>query len=128
VVANCIGLDEKYLDIITAPYDFAMLCTVARELLTLRFPERKADFKKLFDRCHQLNNERVKVSHGLWTLGDHGLMARHVSRWSLKPSFVFEQRDKLDQLSVEAQQLLQAVLGFNAVASGRKQQSPAPGT
>jgi len=127
VVAKCIGLDEKYFNIITAPYDFAILCTVARELLTIRFPERKTEFKELLGQCRRLNDERVKVAHGLWTLGDGGLAVEHASRTSLTQSSFFEQREKIDELSAEAQRLMQAVLGFRPAASMEQQDAARDG-
>ena len=57
-----------------------------------------------------LNDDRVRVAHGMWTLGRDGLVARHVQRSSLQPQYFFEKRNELGRLAEEAQRLMQAVL------------------
>lgn len=103
-------LPEDYFDIVTAPYDFAMLCTVTKELLCKQFPDRKQSIDRLFKDCRKLNEERVRVAHGLWTQGREGPIARHVSRGSLEPKYHFERGDSLSKLTAEAQRLMQQVL------------------
>jgi hypothetical protein len=105
-------LPEEYFDIVTAPYDFAMLCTVTKELLCKQLPDSKQSIERLFKDCRKLNDERVRVAHGLWTQGREGPIARHVSRGSLQPKYHFEQPDSLSKLTVEAQRLMQQVLAI----------------
>lgn len=114
VLASKLGISKEYFDIVTAPYDFAMLCNVAREVVSKQIPDRANAVKKIFDACLKLNDKRVRVAHGIWTLSNDGLVARHVSRSSLEPKYFFERKDELDGLADEAQRLLQAVLSIGS--------------
>jgi hypothetical protein len=59
-----------------------------------KFPDKKAEIEKLFKRCRGLNDHRVRIAHGLWMDDAHrGLIARHLSRQSLKPEFYYEDPD-----------------------------------
>lgn len=92
LLANRLGLPEGYFDIVTAPYDFLMLCNVTQVLLCKQSPDKKEAIKKLFDDCRKLNDDRVHVAHGMWTLGREGLTLplfyashsrdRHAARFS----------------------------------------------
>ncbi|OGA16217.1 MAG: hypothetical protein A3H32_07575 [Betaproteobacteria bacterium RIFCSPLOWO2_02_FULL_63_19] len=95
LLANRLGLAKEYFDIVTAPYDFVMLCKVTQVLLCTQAPAKKKSIEKLFKDCITLNEDRVRVAHGMWTLGREGPTARHVSRSSLKPKFFFDQKNKL---------------------------------
>jgi hypothetical protein len=110
LLANRLNLQEEYFDIVTAPYDFLMLCNVAQVLLCKQSPDKKKAIKKLFDDCRRLNDDRVHVAHGTWTLGREGPVARCVPRGSLRSKILFEQKDKLIQLAAEAQRLMNEVL------------------
>lgn len=110
VLARRLGIPDEYFDIVTAPYDFAILCNVTRELICKQLPHRKKVIEKLFNDCLKLNDERVRVAHGMWTLGREGLVARHVQRRSLQPQYFFDKRNELGRLAEEAQRLMQAVL------------------
>jgi len=110
LLAKRLGLADEYFDIVTAPYDFAMLCNVTRELICKQSPNIKDEIEKLFNECLKLNDDRVHVAHGMWTLGQEGLVARHVQRRSLQPKYFFEKKDELNQLAADAQQLMHAVL------------------
>src|SRR5271155_463400 len=61
VLGARIGLDQKYLDIITGPYDFRVLCTVAEKASIVADPSKKKDIEKLFKECLALNEKRVLV-------------------------------------------------------------------
>lgn len=108
----CLELPQEYFDIITAPYDFVMLCNVAREALSLKTPARAVELKQWHKDCMKLNDERVRIAHGTWTIGISGPTARHVSRNSLKPKFYFGTVAEINRLSDEAQRLLQGIIGF----------------
>ena len=73
-------LPDEQMRIITAPYDFRMLCMVAEKLCIQRFPEQAKDIESLFKKCLALNDDRVRVAHGLWTDDGKTLAARHVAR------------------------------------------------
>ena len=110
VLAKRLGIADEYFDIVTSPYDFAMLCKVTREVVTKQIPEKAKGIEKIFKGCHKLNEDRVRVAHGMWSLGEEGLVARHVPRQSLEPKYYFENRNALGKLADEAQRLLQSVL------------------
>lgn len=110
VLAKRLEIAEEYFDIVTSPYDFAMLCNVTREVIAKQIPEKAKDVEKIFNECHKLNEDRVRVAHGMWSLGEEGLVARHVQRRSLEPKYFFENRDALGKLADEAQRLMQSVL------------------
>ena len=110
VLAKRLGIGDEYFDIVTSPYDFAMLCNVTREVVTKQIPEKAKDIEKIFNECHKLNEDRVRVAHGMWSLGEEGLVARHVQRRSLEPKYFFENRSELSKLADAAQRLMQSVL------------------
>ena len=110
VLAKRLGIGDEYFDIVTSPYDFAMLCNVTREVVTKQIPEKAKDIEKIFNECHKLNEDRVRVAHGMWSLGEEGLVARHIQRRSLEPKYFFENRGELGKLADEAQRLMQSVL------------------
>ena len=110
LLSRRLGLPDEYFDIVTAPYDFVMLCQVTQALLCKQSPDKKDAIEKVFKGCRKLNDDRVHVAHGMWTLGREGPVARHVSRGSLQPKYYFEEKDRLRQLAAEAQRLMNEVL------------------
>ena len=105
-LAGLLKLPEDNFDIVTSPYDFAMLCTVTQALALKHRPENAEVIREVFSSCRALNDRRVHVAHGLWTLGGEGLVVRHVSRASLHPKFHFERVGDLRRLADEAQRLI----------------------
>jgi hypothetical protein len=102
-----LGLTDTHFDAVTAPYDFRTLCGVTQVISLLRFPEQKKDIESLFSRCLSLNNDRVRVAHGLWSGGiGGGMTARHVARSSLKASHYFEKPEDVAKLADTAQRLM----------------------
>ena len=102
-----IGLAEEHFDIVTAPYDFRMLCTVTQTVSLMRFPEQKKAIESLFNRCLLLNDNRNRAAHGLWSGGiSGGMTARHVARSSLKASHYFESPEDVAKLADTAQGLM----------------------
>jgi hypothetical protein len=109
---GCLELPQEYFDIVTAPYDFAMLCKVAREALSMKRPAKAAELEQWCKDCLKLNEDRVRIAHGTWSIGVSGPTARHVSRNSLKANFYFGTVAEIDQLCNEAQRLMQGILDF----------------
>jgi hypothetical protein len=103
-------LEEKQFDIVTAPYDFRMLCTVTREILVQQYPDQKSDIQNLFNRCLKLNDDRVRVAHGLWSDDGRAIIARHVTRSSLKAEHFFENPAAIAKLTDTAQSLMAEIL------------------
>jgi len=83
-LGRVLGLKESMLDIVTGPYDFAMLCVVSREAMLAKkrgSKKRKKAVETFFKDCLGLNSRnRLVVAHALWTIGG----ASHVSRNILK--------------------------------------------
>lgn len=106
-----IGLKKEHFDIVTAPYDFRMLCTVTEAIALIRFPRRKEDIKDLFKKFLALNDNRNRIAHGLWSEAPgRGLIARHVARTSLKAQIHFKNPDEIEKLSDTTQCLMREFL------------------
>lgn len=105
-------LPQNSFDLVISPFDFATLCNVTCKMSCLLDPEREADITSLYNQCRALNDERVRVAHGLWSHGPGGMVARHVARSSLTAKYHFEDPDELDRLAERAQHLLKSVMGF----------------
>jgi hypothetical protein len=85
VLTARLGLSETFFNIVTAPYDFRMLCNVTWKVSSIKYPDKTEEIEKLFKACLAINEKRVIVAHGLWTDDMDGLSARSVSRNSFKP-------------------------------------------
>ena len=105
-----LGLEQKLFDFVVAPYDFTVLCTVASKVLTHRHPDGEADFRKVFNECRRLNDERVRIAHGTWTHGAEGFSARHTARQTLDAKFFYEKPDVLVELTQTAERLMRDVI------------------
>ena len=92
-LASSLNLKEEQFDTVVAPYDFAMLCTVAEKTLKLDIDSEHHDaVHDYFSKCKKLNQEaRIVVAHGSWTTDG----VRHVSRQNLEASIHFETPEKL---------------------------------
>jgi hypothetical protein len=68
-VAEAINLEDEYFNTIMT-HDFALLCTIAEDVL-VRWAsnEVSSKLKKLISKCKRLNEDRVRVVHGLWYVG-----------------------------------------------------------
>ena len=53
MLAARLGLAEKYFDIVTGPYDFAILCTVTEKASIIKNPEKKVQIEKVFKECRK---------------------------------------------------------------------------
>ena len=109
-LADLLEIKNEHFNAVVGPYDFAMLCTVTTSIFQQEFPERKAEIEKVFKQCRALNDHRVRIAHGLWTFEIDGLMARHLSRHSLKREFYYQNPEELERLAETAQQLKLEVL------------------
>lgn len=67
------------------------------------YPDKQREIENIFNACRQLNEERVRTVHGLWFESTKGVVARHVSRNSLKPNFLLV--EPISRLNAEAQRL-----------------------
>jgi hypothetical protein len=110
VLARALNLSEEQFDIVTSTYDFRVLCVVTQKILALQLSEQTNDIKDYFKRCLALNDDRVRIAHGLWADGPQGMSARHVARTSLDANFYFENPDTLLKVVDEAEKLMQMVI------------------
>jgi hypothetical protein len=112
-LATLLKLKDKQFDVITAPYDFVTLCSVAEAIAVQEFQKQAQIIENYFKSCKGLNNSRVKVAHGLWLDNGATLTARHVSRQSLKASYYFDDQNELAVLCNEAKRLMAELIeGF----------------
>ncbi|TQF31963.1 hypothetical protein [Bradyrhizobium sp. UNPA324] len=106
---------DKSFDTVVSPYDFRTLCDVTSSFV--RGLEDCDDnlakhVKKTFDDCKKINDDRVRVAHGTWTLGGG---ARHVSRQTLEASQYFikpvELREKTKTLGKLKSAVVEILIG-----------------
>ena len=101
-LAGLLDLDNDYLDPVVSAFDFAQLCTVLKAMKLKRAPEeQKAKLKSFFSECLKVNDERVRVVHGDWTLSG----VRVVSRSSRDPSLYFSKPEELTKLAKRCEEL-----------------------
>ncbi len=104
-LSRALGLDDALFDIVVGPYDFAMLCTVSKEVFKLKLDKETSEkLEKILGKCHTLNaTNRLPIAHGTWFY--HGGV-RHVSRQTLEPRFLFEDIKELRKAATDAQRLM----------------------
>jgi hypothetical protein len=84
MIEDGIKLDDKYSGVVVT-HDFAMLCTIAENVLSRDMDEAKtAQFVAVIRKCRELNDHRVRVVHGLWTIGRRKGSLVHRSRQKLE--------------------------------------------
>jgi hypothetical protein len=109
-LAQAIELPEEFSNIIMSAFDFARLCAVTEAILITEQAEREGEIRKIFNECKRLNEDRVRVAHGLITHDLDGSFAiRAVSRSSFKEAWHFG-NGELQGLIDEAQGLMKRVL------------------
>lgn len=112
LLGSLLELEGERFDIVTSPYDFTTLCTVAHNCL-IRLSDcsdkLKAHSEKTFNDCKGLNTDRVRIAHGAWIEGGG---ARHVSRQTLKASTYFLTPQEIRQKTAEAQRLMTAIVNI----------------
>jgi hypothetical protein len=95
-------------------FDFAMLCTVAEKTIKLDFDEEfHPALKTFFNKCRKVNQMRVVVAHGSWSVQG----ARYASRQSLKAEMHFEKPEKIRKSTAEVLGLIEEFGQLGAVAN-----------
>ena len=112
LLGRMLKLTELQFDAVTAPYDFAILCTVTKIILTQNFQPRENEIKIIFNKCRELNDNRVRIAHGLWSDDGRKISTRHVPRQNLVANQFFEDSNELAQLTETAQRLMVGVLNL----------------
>jgi hypothetical protein len=105
-------LPDELIDMIIAPYDFFVLCTVTKNVLLKKYddPKDRAAIEKVLNQCAALNDERVRVAHGMWSHGPAGLAAAYVARRTLQRGYHFDDPDELPKLIDNAKELMLRVM------------------
>ena len=107
LLAARLNLTDEQFDVVVGLYDFTMLCKATSAILQQQFPGKTDEIKEVLEkRCLELNTDRVRIAHGLWTDNTHTLVARHLSRNSLKAEFYYMDPKELDRLTDTAQRLM----------------------
>jgi hypothetical protein len=106
VLGGMLRLTDEQFDVVTAPYDFLMLCSVTKVILKRKYAHKAQHIDDIFKRCSALNDDRVRVAHGLWSDNLTHLTARHVARHSLTARHFFENPDDLARLTDAGRQLM----------------------
>lgn len=109
VLAGLLKLKAELFNAVTAPYGFAQLCHVTREVAIVERPDRKDVILATFKACLALNDQRVRVAHGLLTYGDGTVESMHVSS-QLKAGTYFSKPGELKELCAESQRLFNELL------------------
>jgi hypothetical protein len=111
VLGMALKLDNARFDVVTSPYDFAMLCQVAKRALALAEDEetKKEEIERTFDACLGVNTVRNQIVHGAWLVGEG---TRHVSRQTLKPKIYFREVEEIDEKTGEIKKLTKDVAAF----------------
>lgn len=112
-IAEAIGLADRFLDSVIT-HDFALLCTAAKQVLSEKLDEAaKRQLKRILNDCLSLNQERVRVAHGLWVPFREGGVVHHVPRTTLSDTrhvnqadHLWKQADKVQVLRNELDQLI----------------------
>jgi hypothetical protein len=91
-----------------------MLCTVAEKTIRLDFDDEfHPALKTFFNKCRKLNDLRVVVAHGSWSIRG----ARHASRRSLEAKMHFEKPANLSKAAAEAKRLMEEFGQLGAVVN-----------
>ena len=111
-LAGALQLDNQFFTIVIGPYDFAMLCTVTRETLSVGADgATKKRIHSYFGQCQRLNqNARLIIAHGSWTLDG----AHHISRSSLKSTLHFQSPPQIKKHTIEAKRLMRELFALGA--------------
>jgi hypothetical protein len=108
-LAGLLDLENDYLDPVVSAFDFAQLCNVLKAMKSKRAPkEAKSKIVEFFKECLKVNDERIRVVHGDWTLSG----VRVISRGSRKAEIYFSEPKELIKWSARCETL---ATGYNVL-------------
>jgi hypothetical protein len=113
-VAELTGIPPGRFDLIMT-HDFALLLTIAMKVF------EGSEHEAILKSCRQLNDERVRIVHGLWVPHKQGGTLYHVPRSSLKSGEMNERAQALELLADRALDLRQRF--EKGLSSGRYDES-----
>lgn len=101
-LAGLLDLENEHLDPVTSAFDFAQLCSVLKAIKRKGAKEEAAkNVDWYFKECMKVNEERIRVVHGDWTLSG----VRVVSRGSREPKIYFSDPADLLKWAAKAEEL-----------------------
>jgi hypothetical protein len=82
-------------------HDFALLCTIAETVLPRSgMAEHRANrLKELIKKCRTLNNERVRIVHGLWFVGGEEGKLFQAPRGKIATNVYYKKADEVADLA-----------------------------
>jgi hypothetical protein len=96
-----ITTDQHFNAIMT--HDFSRLCDVAGNVLVPLVDETQSNrLKKLISKCKALNDERVRIVHGLWFVSSKEGRLIHASRGQIQAKVYFEKHIEVATLADRA--------------------------
>jgi hypothetical protein len=103
-IFEIIGLRGEYWYAIMS-HDFSMLCTIAENVIKPRLNKGSAaKWSALLKKCRELNNHRVRIAHGNWSMGPptrDGLVV-FAARQTQKPERYYRNAGEIEALADEA--------------------------
>ena len=114
VIGGYLKIPNDLINPILSEYQFVPLCRVWK-LIENKFNPVKIDVtKKICSELLALNEQRVRIAHGLWTPGEGALEALHVAKSSGRVGTYFSEPGELKSLTLECQRLMQEIMGFKS--------------
>jgi hypothetical protein len=106
-VAEEAGIKPEHFDALMR-HDFALLCTTAFEVLSFSLKEKEHEerLKNIINACRKINDERVRVVHGVWNPARFGGAVYHVPRANLRSRRIYNQAKHLEAQANEAKKLV----------------------
>jgi hypothetical protein len=100
------NIQNELSTILIGPYDFSMLCTVLERTLLKKKPAKEHDdINKFFKRCRAVNDVRVKIVHGSWSIWSVTHMSRQTleeKQYPMPPAEIHKETLKIMELTKEA--------------------------
>ena len=115
-IGGYLKIPSDLINPILSEYQFVPLCRVWKLLENKFNPEKIEVTKKICGELLALNEQRVRIAHGLWTPGVEILEALHVAKNSGRVGTYFSESGELKSLANECQRLMQEIIGFKGIS------------
>ena len=121
-LAEIIGLPGRHFDAVMSGYDFASLCRITGDVFSRELGDTEtAALAAVIKRCMNLNEDRVRIMHGLWVTAGENRGVHHVSRQTLRSRKDFNSagdlKSKADLANKLRGELTRIILGLSAFPS-----------
>lgn len=114
VIGGYLKIPSDLVNPILSEYQFVSLCRVWKLLKNKFHPDTIEGAKKTLSELLALNEQRVRIAHGLWTPGVETLEASHIAKSSGRVNTYYSEPGELKSLTRECQRLMQEVIGFKS--------------